>query len=78
MSEIIRITEQQTLRLQLMKLVSYDETAAPKAIAFVADSELNFNLFKDAYEKAHLEPTPNAKTDVAITEANQRLAIINS
>lgn len=75
---IIPITEQQALRVELLKLVNYDETAAPKAIAFVADSELNFNLFKDAYEKAHLEPTPNAKTDVAITEANQRLAIINS
>lgn len=75
---IIPITEQQALRVELLKLVNYDETAAPKAIAFVADSELNFSLFKDAYEKAHLEPTPNAKTDVAITEATQRLAIINS
>lgn len=75
---IIPITEQQALRVELLKLVNYDETAAPKAIAFVADSELNFSLFKGAYEKAHLEPTPNAKTDVAITEATQRLAIINS
>lgn len=74
---IIPITEQQALRVELLKLVSYDETAAPKAIAFVADSDLHFILFKDAYEKAHLEPTPNAKTDVAITEATQRLAIIN-
>lgn len=75
---IIPITEQQALRVELLKLVNYDETAATKSIAFVADSELNFGLFKDAYEKAHLEPTPNAKTDVAITEATQRLAIINS
>lgn len=75
---IIPITEQQALRVELLKLVNYDETAAPKAIAFVADSELNFNLFKDAYERAHQEPTPNTKTDVAITEATQRLAIINS
>lgn len=75
---IVPITEQQALRVELLKLVNYDETAGPKAIAFVADSELNFNLFKDAYEKAHLEPTPNAKTDVAITEATQRLTIINS
>ena len=46
---IIPITEQQALRVELLKLVNYDETAAPKAIAFVADSELNFGLFKDAY-----------------------------
>lgn len=78
MSEITPITEKQHLRLEILKLVEYDETAGAKAIAFVADNELRAKLFGDAYIRAHQEPTPNAKTDVAITEAMQRLEIINS
>ncbi len=76
MTEIVQITDAQKLKLELLTLVSNDATAFKKAGEFVGNDMLKFALFKTCYEQAHLQPTPATKADEAVTEAEQRLAIM--
>ena len=76
MTEIVQITDAQQLKLELLSLVSSDETAFKKASEFVGNDMLRFELFRTCYAQAHLQPTPVAKADEAVTEAEQRLAIM--
>lgn len=46
MAEITALTELQQMNLDILRLVQSDTAAAEKAIAFVAGSKLNFELFK--------------------------------
>lgn len=73
MAETIQMTNEQALKLEIFRLVDHDTTAAEKAIEFVAASHLNFELFKDGYSKALVEPTPVARTEKSIREAKQAL-----
>lgn len=76
MTEIVQITDAQKLKLELLTLVSNDATAFKKASEFVGNDMLRYELFRTCYSQAHLQPTPVAKSDEAVTEAEQRLAIM--
>ncbi len=78
MTDIIQITDAQALKLDLLAAVSNDATAFKKASEFVGNDMLKFALFKTCYEQAHLQPTPATKADEAVTEAEQRLAIMGA
>ena len=78
MTEVTQITSAQQLKLDLLTAVSNDAAAFDKAVAFVGVDALKFELFKKCYEQAHLQPTAVAKADEAITEAKQRLALIEA
>lgn len=73
MAEITQMTDAQKLKLEVFRMVMNDSAATEKAIEFIADSELNFELFKDAYNKTGNEPTAMAKTEKAIREAKEVL-----
>ena len=76
MTDIVQITDAQKLKLELLTLVSNDATAFKKATEFVGNDMLRFELFRTCYAQAHLQPTPVAKADEAVTGAEQRLAIM--
>lgn len=71
MPDITQMTEAQKLKLEVYRLVMNDSAATEKAIEFIASSELNFELFKDAYAKTASEVTALAKTEKAIRIAKE-------
>jgi hypothetical protein len=71
MPDITQMTESQKLKLEVYRLVMNDSAATEKAIEFIASSELNFELFKDAYAKTTSEVTALAKTEKAIRIAKE-------
>lgn len=71
MTEITKMTEAQSLKFEIYRLVMNDSAATEKAIEFIAGSELNFVLFKDAYAKTANENTALAKTEKAIRIAKE-------
>lgn len=73
MPDITQMTDAQKLKLEVYCMVMNDSAATEKAIEFIAGSELNFELFKDAYNKTGSEPTALAKTEKAIREAKEVL-----
>ncbi|WP_286933876.1 DUF2560 family protein [Leclercia sp. UBA5958] len=73
MAETTLMTDAQKLKLEVFRMVMNDSAATEKAIEFIAGSELNFELFKDAYAKTATEPTALAKTEKAIREAKEVL-----
>lgn len=77
MAEITQMTDAQKLKLEVFRMVMNDSAATEKAIEFIADSELNFELFKDAYNKTGNEPTAMAKTEKAIREAKEVLDLFS-
>lgn len=78
MTDIVQITDTQKLKLELLTLVSNDATAFKKASEFVGNDMLRFELFRTCYAQAHMQPTPVAKAEEAVTEAEQRLAIMGA
>ena len=78
MTEIVLITDAQKLKLELLTLVSNDATAFKKVSEFVGNDMLRFELFRTCYAQAHLQPTPVAKAEETVTEAEQRLAIMGA
>lgn len=75
MAEIIEMTDEQAMNLELLRLVQNDTAAAEKAIAFVAGSKLNLELFKDQYQLASSETTPISRAEKAIREAKEALML---
>ena len=73
MAETTLMTDAQKLKLEVFRMVMNDSAATEKAIEFIAGSELNFELFKDAYAKTATEPSALAKTETAIREAKEVL-----
>lgn len=73
MPDITQMTDAQKLKLEVYRMVMNDSAATEKAIEFIAGSELNFELFKDAYYKTATEPTAMTKTEKAIREAKEVL-----
>lgn len=71
MPDITQMTDSQKLKLEVYRLVMNDSAATEKAIEFIASSELNFELFKDAYAKTANENTALAKTEKAIRIAKE-------
>lgn len=71
MPDITQMTDAQKLKLEVYRLVMNDSAATEKAIEFIASSELNFELFKDAYAKTANENTALAKTEKAIRIAKE-------
>ncbi|EBO2472086.1 DUF2560 family protein [Salmonella enterica subsp. enterica serovar Schwarzengrund] len=77
MAEITALTELQQMNLDILRLVQSD-TAAEKAIAFVAGSKLNFELFKDQLVLAQGEGTALARAEKAIREAKEALDLFTA
>lgn len=73
MADITQMTDAQKLKLEVYRLVMNDSAATEKAIEFISGSELNFELFKDAYSKTANETTAMNKTEKAIREAKEVL-----
>lgn len=73
MAEITALTELQQMNLDILRLVQNDTAAAEKAIAFVAGSKLNFELFSDQLNLAGAETTALARAEKAIREAKEAL-----
>lgn len=73
MAEITGMTDLQQMNLDILRIVQSDTAAAQKAIEFIQGSKLNFELFKDHYAMAIVEPTPVARTEKAIREAKEAL-----
>lgn len=71
--DITELTEIQTMKLGIFRMVQGDTAAAEKAIEFVNGSKLNLELFTDAYVKAQTEVTALARTEKAIREAKESL-----
>ncbi|EPO6584303.1 DUF2560 family protein [Enterobacter hormaechei] len=78
MADITQMTDAQKLKLEVYRLVMNDSAATEKAIDFIAGNELNFELFKDAYDKTANEPTALAKTEKAIREAKEVLDLFTT
>lgn len=64
--------------LDILRLVQSDTAAAEKAIAFVAGSKLNFELFKDQLVLAQGEGTALARAEKAIREAKEALDLFTA
>lgn len=85
MTTVVAITDLEMLRLALMRVVNNDPAAYKEAAAFVQDAQLKFELFKDCFEKVaqynpqggHYGTDGVNAAKVAVTEAEQRLAVIN-
>ncbi|MDA3131697.1 DUF2560 family protein [Atlantibacter subterraneus] len=78
MPEITELTESQLMNLDILRMVMFDTAAAQKAIEFIQGSKLNFELFKDHYAMAIVEPTPVARTEKAIREAKEALDLFST
>ncbi|WP_442977234.1 DUF2560 family protein [Salmonella enterica] len=78
MAEITALTELQQMNLDILRLVQSDTAAAEKAIAFVAGSKLNFELFKDQLVLAQGEGTALARAEKAIREAKEALDLFTA
>lgn len=68
----------QQMNLDILRLVQSDTAAAEKAIAFVAGSKLNFELFKDQLVLAQGEGTALARAEKAIREAKEALDLFTA
>ncbi|MDE9540642.1 DUF2560 family protein [Xenorhabdus bovienii] len=69
------LTLSQRMRLEILRLVMNDTAAAQKAIEFIGDDTLKFELFKDQYSLAQNEPTPVSRTDKSIRKAKEALSL---
>lgn len=78
MAEITALTELQQMNLDILRLVQNDTAAAEKAIAFVAGSKLNFELFSDQLNLAGAETTALARAEKAIREAKEALDLFTT
>lgn len=78
MAEITPVTEINELNLTIYRLVMRDTAAAKKAIEFVAGDKLKFELFTDGYTLATGETGVVARTDKAIQNATEALALFNT
>ena len=72
------ITPAEQIRLNLLASLNYDTAAAAKAIEFVQDSELRYQLFIQQYGRTYTESEVVAKTIKAIQEATEALALFDA
>ncbi|HGW2952157.1 TPA: DUF2560 family protein [Raoultella ornithinolytica] len=72
------ITDAEQIRLNLLSVLNYDTAAAAKAIAFVQDSQLKYQLFIQQYSRVFTESEPVAKAIKAVQEATEALALFET
>ncbi|MBD2791563.1 DUF2560 family protein [Xenorhabdus szentirmaii] len=71
------LTPSQQMRLDILRLVMNDTAAAQKAIEFVKDNLLKFELFKIQIQLVQTEQGIVARTDKAIRNAEEALSLFN-
>ena len=72
------ITPAEQIRLNLLSTLNYDTAAAAKAIAFVQDSQLKYQIFIQQFNRVVTESEVVAKTIRAIQEATEALALFDT
>lgn len=72
------ITPAEQIRLNLFSTLNYDTAAAAKAIEFVKDSQLKYQLFIQQYNRVYSESEVVARTIKAIQEATEALALFDT
>ncbi|MDU2940156.1 hypothetical protein CHU32_09715 [Superficieibacter electus] len=72
------LTASQKLRIDLLAALNLDTAAAAKAIEFVQDDPLKYQLFIQQYNRVYTESEPVAKAIKAIQEATEALALFDS
>ncbi len=72
------LTQSQQLRIDLLAALNYDTAATAKAIEFVQDDPLKYQLFTNQYNRVFSETEPVAKTIKAIQEATEALALFDN
>lgn len=72
------ITAAEQIRLNLLSTLNYDTAAAAKAIAFVQDSQLKYQIFIQQFSRVVTETEIVAKTIKAIQEATEALALFDT
>ncbi|MGE5919403.1 DUF2560 family protein [Klebsiella pneumoniae] len=72
------ITPAEQIRLNLLSTLNYDTAAAAKAIAFVQDSQLKYQIFIQQFNRGVTESEVVAKTIKAIQEATEALALFDT
>ncbi|TCW07725.1 uncharacterized protein DUF2560 [Raoultella sp. BIGb0138] len=72
------ITAEEQIRLNLLSTLNYDTAAAAKAISFVQDSQLKYQIFIQQYSRVTTESELVAKTIKAIQEATEALALFDT
>ncbi|HDT0389131.1 TPA: DUF2560 family protein [Klebsiella aerogenes] len=71
------ITPAEQIRLNLLSTLNYDTAAAAKAIEFVKDSQLKYQLFIQQYNRVFTESEVVARTIKAIQEATEAMALFD-
>ncbi|PHM51525.1 DUF2560 family protein [Xenorhabdus sp. KK7.4] len=71
------LTSSQQMRLDVLRLVMNDTAAAQKAIEFIGDNTLKFELFKDQYKLVQTESGVVARADKAVRNAQEALSLFN-
>lgn len=72
------ITPAEQIRLNLLSTLNYDTAAAAKAIEFVKDSQLKYQLFIQQYNRVHTESEVVARTIKAVQESTEALALFDT
>jgi len=72
------LTQSQQLRIDLLAALNYDTAATAKAIEFVQDDPLKFQLFIQQYKIVQSESETVAKTIKAIQEATEALVLFEN
>ncbi len=72
------LTLSQQLRIELLAVLDYDTAAAAKAIDFVQDDPLKYQLFTKQYNRVITETGPVEKTIKAIQEATEALVLFDN
>ena len=72
------ITPAEQIRLNLLSTLNYDTAAAAKAIEFVQDSPLKYQLFIQQYNRVVTETEVVARTIKALQESTEALALFDT
>lgn len=73
-----RSTPAEQIRLNLLSTLNYDTAAAAKAIEFVQDSPLKYQLFIQQYNRVVTETEVVARTIKALQESTEALALFDT
>lgn len=72
------ITPAEQIRLNLLSTLNYDTATAAKAIEFVQDSQLKYQLFIQQYSRVTTESEVVARTIKAVQESTEALALFDT
>lgn len=72
------ITPAEQIRLNLLSTLNYDTAAAAKAIEFVQDSPLKYQLFIQQYNRMTTESEVVARTIKALQESTEALVLFGN